>query len=681
MTDCSGSEECPKDVGMTPWVVLAHLTGFVVVTSSLAHLPPGTLALDHFDNIKRVILSLLPPFILVWSLFDRRSVGTEESRIEWITLLLMLWMVGRQFAHDVFWREWDVTVGWLFPFLYFWVGLKLPSRTWRICAIYLAASGSIQILLMGFQYLGRDPWLGEAVDSVAGTPSARMIGTIGYQNQAAAFVALCVGAFWHTSGRLWCMIGFLVGGAMIVALTGSRGALIAIVIAAGVSLWTRNRREIEFSKKIIVKKNTLGVLVILALIGLMVVLPVTRARFSLLTDPLDPDAGIASRLLLQRVAGNMWMERPWFGWGGGAYAYQYVDRLGDIMPEIKAHRDLRSVVFAREAHNTYLQVAAEFGLIGLLLWAVWGLLLVRLFWRSRRPAPQAAGLGIFTIVYLAVHALVSFPWQMSLAGPIAAFMLGTASRNCTGPTKQDDHACSGGCLTRIGTVLLLGWSVLTIAHSITHLHLSRAAMRLESTDDVARFLDRIPPWGHRYTAWAGAWMAQMRDFDQAISLLEEAATGYTDIWLLNNLGHVYSQLGAWDAARNAYDRWVASGIDHQNALHNLSVVYENAGYWAKSLDTLERQRRLWWRRDISGDIRYAAVAIRAERPDIARGTLDVYIIDQLPIGPRIQILNLLGVAELMEGEIEQGRNRFQDVLALDPNHPVALRNLRAIAPD
>ncbi len=122
--------------------------------------------------------------------------------------------------------------------------------------------------------------------------------------------------------------------------------------------------------------------------------PTTRGRLHEIVVLGAEAPAIASRLWLQKVACSMWTERPWTGWGPGAYAIQYTERLGDVLPEEKNHAILKSLVHAREPHHDLLQFGAEFGLIGAALAA--DLLARRMeLW----PEKDAAALGRLATLY------------------------------------------------------------------------------------------------------------------------------------------------------------------------------------------------------------------------------------------------------------------------------------------
>jgi hypothetical protein len=74
------------------------------------------------------------------------------------------------------------------------------------------------------------------------------------------------------------------------------------------------------------------------------------------------DPSLLGRLAAQEQAGLMWQERPFFGFGPGTFPRQVVNFAGRVVTAVLDAPD--------GAHNTYLSLAAESGLLGILGWVV-----------------------------------------------------------------------------------------------------------------------------------------------------------------------------------------------------------------------------------------------------------------------------------------------------------------------
>lgn len=177
-------------------------------------------------------------------------------------------------------------------------------------------------------------------------------------------------------------------------LTASRaaylGAIVALAGAAGTAWLLRSSRRVAAATAI--AAATVAVIVAIALAA-----PMRGNQHS---------AGIAAdvRLGMAAVAARMIATRPAFGIGPG----EFNQRSGEFAtPELIA---TFPAAVHENAHNNFLQIAAELGLIGgaAFVWIV-----LAAFWIAARDAPQdrarllvAAGLGAFIITWLGGHPLL-----------------------------------------------------------------------------------------------------------------------------------------------------------------------------------------------------------------------------------------------------------------------------------
>lgn len=133
---------------------------------------------------------------------------------------------------------------------------------------------------------------------------------------------------------------------------------------------------------------------------------------------------VLARLELYANVLAMWLERPIAGFGIGAFGHEYqrfqarhFDSLGSsdtILGRIE--------VSAGAAHNDYLQLLAESGLVGAALAGVLLVLVLRAFAQrsARSPLEWAALAGLLVIL---AEAVVEFPLQNPPTAAIAAFCL------------------------------------------------------------------------------------------------------------------------------------------------------------------------------------------------------------------------------------------------------------------
>ena len=245
--------------------------------------------------------------------------------------------------------------------------------------------------------------------------------------QAAAFVAsmfLLIGLFSiyrRRAVRIWLVLAFVLMGVGFFA-TQSRGGLIALAVATTAALIVAPRQ----------RGRILGLVVLVAVAGVVLV----ASKPGALTRITDVGGGTSGRSDLWRVAWHVFRAHPLVGIGTGNFEVveaHYVLMPGSIS-RIQYLTDVPHLV-----HNTYLQLLAETGLVGLAgylavaigsLWA--GLRAAATFDRIGRRdyADLARSVTMGTIGLLAALFFISAGdelrlWVLFALGPA---MLGMAQR-------------------------------------------------------------------------------------------------------------------------------------------------------------------------------------------------------------------------------------------------------------
>lgn len=131
-----------------------------------------------------------------------------------------------------------------------------------------------------------------------------------------------------------------------VALTQSRGGAIALALGIAVWLWLQGGRY------------RFGILLLPVIIALAVVFSGSADRFEQLRNIDDPSqtAEFRGRLSENIAALQMWRDHPVLGVGSNEFPSNYREYAREIGLDARAERN---------AHNSYLQIAAESGTAGL----------------------------------------------------------------------------------------------------------------------------------------------------------------------------------------------------------------------------------------------------------------------------------------------------------------------------
>ena len=135
----------------------------------------------------------------------------------------------------------------------------------------------------------------------------------------------------------------------------------------------------------------------------------------------DPEGSAEERFEIQQVAGKIILDHPMIGVGLGAYPHAnavYAPHIG-----------------LKDTHNTYLNVAAETGIPGVLVWLGFMLWTIRFAIRSRRIAPHAelatlqewmerALWGFMAAGLFGTYAMLTFPYLMMAVLWCSAILVG-----------------------------------------------------------------------------------------------------------------------------------------------------------------------------------------------------------------------------------------------------------------
>ena len=239
-------------------------------------------------------------------------------------------------------------------------------------------------------------------------PYFDVTGTFGNPAPLGGLLSIClvVSAWlflkWRQRNNRWgagavCLVTIGMGYALY--LTQSRAAWVAV--AAGLWwlwLYGRERKPQPTGRDVLAK--AMGVLLLLIACG---------SLYFLKKDSAD------GRLLVWRNTAEMIVERPWAGWGSGGWDARYMHYQADYFTR---HPDSAYTMLADNVgypYNELLYIAADHGLVGLLL----TLALLYALYAYRDEAEDAlpckALLTVFLVFSLFSYPLSVFPLQMLLA--------------------------------------------------------------------------------------------------------------------------------------------------------------------------------------------------------------------------------------------------------------------------
>ena len=341
------------------------------------------------------LFSVLLAVMAGWLVYrERAALFARPAMKRWSMIFLLLWIPVLLSVPDSYKISHSLKIAASLP-LYFLAGAALIhglrrdlDRSWLAMGIGLTLALWLVDGLVQY-FLGRD------LIGVPLTPDGRIVGAFGDNLHLSLLLAvLAPVGLWLLlpKGALW-VIGAYLAGAFVALMSGSRMSLaMLLLVAAGVYWRATWRYKLPF---LIVAAVAAAGLLTLAANQPLVQERLERTRAIGDWSFTGIDTALSGRLTIWETAGRMLADRPITGVGAGAFAAAY-DRYATRPDDpFRAGGGFDGGVY--HAHQMYVSIAAETGLIGLM--AVLTALFLGVKWyfaappeRRRRAWPFAFGL-------------------------------------------------------------------------------------------------------------------------------------------------------------------------------------------------------------------------------------------------------------------------------------------------
>lgn len=549
------------------------VAGITVLLLPFLFLPPGSPALDHFDACRRVFLALVA--LLLIFMADPGHLARRAWTMA-AASSFALWLVVRGLLAPNVWSGFDALITWLLPAVMFVAGLATASGKRSVWILRAFGAGAlIQASIMLLQYVGVNPV--PALASVVDNPSVwEMTGTVGTQEQAAAFIALAGGVAAFAVSPTRVPFVFLAATAVI-SVSGCLSVGLCFLIASFTAFAAWSTRVMEFPRVGIARMLWPSSLMCALVLGAFFLATPMRARL-LGRPPSAPASPGRNNLRSQtNIAQDMLRERTTIGHGPGAWALQHPQRVcagAEAGESLSTAADWAS---ARETVGDAFRFSSEFGVIGIVLLLGWMIAVLSHLIAAGEDRLFATAGGIYIFAYVSAYAFVAPAWRAPHIGPPAAFLLGACVAAC-GKPQNAEHGL-GRVTMWLGHVHRAVWRSLAVIVAIWALADAVLVTRIARIDDTGRATDLVgtlPPWTHRYRALLGDMLVRGERFEDALCALRLAEPGHWSPTLSRNIGACYEHFQQWDKAADTYRRWAETGIDAAEATDRLTAVLEHA---------------------------------------------------------------------------------------------------------
>lgn len=323
------------------------------------------------------------------------------------------------------------------------------------------------------------------------------------------------------------------------------------------------------------------------------------------------------------VGYEMWRDRPLFGVGLGGYKIHFVPSKPAFLASPRGEGYRFPFPRADQAHNEYVQVAAEMGLVGALV-VIGGLgglayLGLRRLGTQKDPRKRLEllllGGGLIAIL---VHAVPTFPFHLPASSLAFVVLLALALSPRYGPVGDLALRLQGGWLKGVA----LGLSLFAVVVSVI-------AVR----DIVA----------------------------DAYLLAGQVSMGYGDL----------------PRAKAQFARAVELDFSPRVSLYWLGVVQAQAGEYEAARRTLRAALDRY--RPETLYLQLAQVHLVLREPKEARELLGELLATVPPQGLELEARYGLAIADLFEGDLLSAEGRLKEIVALDPDHEWAHYQLGEVA--
>lgn len=388
---------------------IGHFAGLLLLLVVLVFYPPSWGLGDSFETAKTFFAAFYILLGVGLGIWRRRSAPFQAP-----LLVIMGWLLLRTaFSVDALSRL-DMLASWCTPIMGYLATMGfLPLERRRIrhwlCVAWLVLAG-----VMAMQAVGIDPLFSFVTESFL-TRGERMIGTIGYQNQAATALALLGGAWVFAGKKRGSSPIIIMLTLLLIGLTGCRGAFVGFVAAVSVGQLAQTKRLGENLSWL--KPWAVAIIFIAAITAFSGRL---STLFALDSSPGDT---WTTRKIFWAVGFALWKEYVLIGTGAGGFRSGYLPGLRDWRNAQPSAVPGDSLEWTEFAHNDFLQLGIEFGWLGILLvvGAIgWGLI------QRKKITLSIPSSTCFAAAYFCVHGVFSFPWHMSVAGPLLGWLLASS---------------------------------------------------------------------------------------------------------------------------------------------------------------------------------------------------------------------------------------------------------------
>ncbi len=563
----------------------------------------------NFTTNQTMIVNLLTLAIFTYYIFlsiKEEKFGYSVNSLNSPILLFILIAVLSIFITNSFWISIkDFIILLSFYFIYFLVINNIKSKdSFNFCLMIFFISASVISLYLSVQYYGLDPFLSDI---------GQLTSTLGNRNYVASYLALtfpvAFSFFLIESEKrkkiFYEIILLIIYTGIIVCHTR------AIWAALFFSLLLFGYFLSHFKINNVLKDNKKWLIIFFSLFLLITLIystdnPLNRSSITATERAVSSfdmqGSSLRTRLLIWNSTIDMIKDKPVFGSGLGTFPLHYLNYQAKYLQNNPDY--VQFLGKAAEAHNEYLQIWAEMGIIGLLSF----LLIIIIFYRTNlgliKKIKTIEGkiiiIGLISgVTVTLIHSIFSFPFHIPAVGAAFWFIIGItiASENIFCNKSKEIKIIdfkkisffseknekgykwiriTFSIVVLILMVLAINTFVLKPYRAELHLYQGRRWLIDENYRNalpVISYARELDPHNGRVLHALGATYYNLGKYNLGIYYLQEAKKYMADVNTFYILGLCYSQLNMYKEAEEEFKQAIYLNPKFIEALHYLGQLY------------------------------------------------------------------------------------------------------------
>jgi O-antigen ligase/cytochrome c-type biogenesis protein CcmH/NrfG len=389
----------------------------------------------------------------------------------------------------------------------------------------------------------------------------------------------------------------------------SRGIWISILLTIPIAILLIKKSDFQR----IFKDNKKNLIVLLFFMILITAVystdnPLNRSRLTVPQRAFSvfdkEDTSINMRLIMLNSSLKMISERPLFGFGLGTFNINYPEYQGKYLQENPGMVKYLSDGNVVEAHNEYVQLATEVGIIGLMIflfiilyfyWNTW------LFQRSTNidEKNKMVNLGLFLgiNIYL-VHCLFTFPFHVAYPGVSFFMVMGLANfiqiRNKGSNSNLNFQLHLRKSIKIFSMISLCLIFVLTtylfiIKPYLSEIYSFQGQKAYYIDEDLSKSIDyfeqavETDPYNGRILLHLGATYLNANIVDGALDTLERSKKYYMDKNIYRNIANYHRKNGNNEKAAEILKKVLFLYPQYIKAYNELASLYIYDGEYKKAI--------------------------------------------------------------------------------------------------